>query len=360
MRTEILVPQEFANDDEARLVAWEVEPGNEVRAGQAVAQMESAKATFQVEAPADGLLVSDVEPSTTLETGAVLAWVTDDAVAEPPPRSSQTEVTGRITRKARKLIRQLGLDPAAFAGADEVTEADVRNHHASLRRPATAPLAPPAAAASVAGVLAPGATRAPLDSRRRKQHQVMTVANSGRPVSRLVRPLPPAATTTTGLPVSRGNLVAWCAARTLAQYPALHAFTDGEHLYSYNRVNLAVVIDFGQGMDVGVIHGAAQLSLAEFVAALRDLQMDCLRGELKPEQRRGGTFTFTDLSGAGITDFNPVLNAAQGLTLGLGAELPGTGCQNLILTFDHGLVSGVPAAAFLHDVATRVQEGATD
>ena len=61
----------------------------------------------------------------------------------------------------------------------------------------------------------------------------------------------------------------------------------------------------------------------------------------------GGTFTVTDLSSYGVTHFIPVLNDRQAAILGICAERPGTGHQDLVLCFDHRMSEGMRAADFL-------------
>jgi pyruvate/2-oxoglutarate dehydrogenase complex dihydrolipoamide acyltransferase (E2) component len=69
----------------------------------------------------------------------------------------------------------------------------------------------------------------------------------------------------------------------------------------------------------------------------------------------GGTFTVTDLSGQGVTNFIPVINDRQAAILGLCAERPGTAHQDVVLCFDHRISDGTRGSAFLGELRERLE-----
>jgi pyruvate/2-oxoglutarate dehydrogenase complex dihydrolipoamide acyltransferase (E2) component len=96
-------------------------------------------------------------------------------------------------------------------------------------------------------------------------------------------------------------------------------------------------------------------SLPETAAAIRNLFLRYMREELTLQELTGGTFTVTDLSSHGVVHFVPVLNLNQSAILGLCAERPGTGTQDLVLTFDHRMSDGMQAAEFLGELRGRLE-----
>lgn len=138
--TEVLVPQMNPNDDRAVLVRWHVSSGSWVQADQALATLETSKVTFDVNAPREGYVFFEQQPKTSVTVGSAFAWLSPDNL--PPPaaisRGEETqdglkEDAARFTRKALKLMKELGLREADFGSTERVDVAAVehmaRNRH---------------------------------------------------------------------------------------------------------------------------------------------------------------------------------------------------------------------------------------
>jgi pyruvate/2-oxoglutarate dehydrogenase complex dihydrolipoamide acyltransferase (E2) component len=148
-------------------------------------------------------------------------------------------------------------------------------------------------------------------------------------------------------------------ARLLRKYPMLNACYDAGEAYFYDVVNVGIAVDNGGGLKVPVVRDADVKSPADLAEEIRELLVAYAANDLGAEQLSGGTFTITDLSSSNVLLFEPLINRGQAAILGIGAEIVpapgGVGSFNLTLRFDHQLAEGRTAAAFLSDLALRLE-----
>jgi pyruvate dehydrogenase E2 component (dihydrolipoamide acetyltransferase) len=121
-----------------------------------------------------------------------------------------------------------------------------------------------------------------------------------------------------------------------------------------------------EGLIVPVIRSADTKSLRQIAAESRQLAERARNGTLSVDEVRGGTFTITNLGTYGIDSFTPILHTPQVAILGIGrisekpavraAQIVPRAMMTLSLTFDHRIVDGAPAAAFLRQVVENLQE----
>lgn len=162
-------------------------------------------------------------------------------------------------------------------------------------------------------------------------------------------------------------IVARAAALALAEHPALLAqWVDGQGLRQSSDVHVGVAVTLEpEGLVVPVLRNADTRSLRELAADLLELVARARAGRLSPAEMQGGTFSITNLGGYRIDGFTPILNPPETAILGVGriadkavvvdgAMLPRTMCT-LSLSFDHRVVDGAPAAAFLARLAELLE-----
>ena len=106
-----------------------------------------------------------------------------------------------------------------------------------------------------------------------------------------------------------------------------------------------------------VIRDVPALSLREVAARSRDLIDRARRRAMTPEELRGGTFTVTNLGAFGIDAFTPIINLPECAVLGMGRihDLGAGPRMTLSLTFDHRVVDGAPAARFLQELGSMLE-----
>jgi pyruvate dehydrogenase E2 component (dihydrolipoamide acetyltransferase) len=108
---------------------------------------------------------------------------------------------------------------------------------------------------------------------------------------------------------------------------------------------------------VAIVHGADRMALDELVGRIRGLQKKAVRHKLTPEELTGGSLTVTSLLGSGVHQVFPILVPGQSTIVALGdrAELSGQAVYNLTVAFDHRVLNGAEAAAYLAAVARRLE-----
>jgi 2-oxoglutarate dehydrogenase E2 component (dihydrolipoamide succinyltransferase) len=154
-------------------------------------------------------------------------------------------------------------------------------------------------------------------------------------------------------------------ARCLRQLPRLNAVLIGDTIHEYQQVNLAFTVDIAGRLYTPVIHDADRLSLLETSTAMQGRKLQILRGAPPEASLRGGTFTVSVLDTAGLLYQLPIINRGQSAILGAGARVrelipDENGAPRVVttvglcLTYDHRLLNGSQAAAFLAAVAERL------
>jgi pyruvate/2-oxoglutarate dehydrogenase complex dihydrolipoamide acyltransferase (E2) component len=346
------------NDEHAVIVAWHVGSGARVEAEQVVATLETTKATFDVHADRAGFLVYEHAVKSLVQVGAPLAWIADRADAQivqacPTPLASSSSTGGdeRFTRKALRRMRELGLTVADFSGEGRIELSDVE---AAAARGGAAR----ASAEHFAGA-------EPIEESASKLAEAARLTDVYRAVvpSMVTVPVPCDGVLSRmhrlrdedGAPFSLLELVIHEAGALLGDYPDLNGFFASGRGWRYRDIAIGFAVNAaGRGLKVPVVqssHLGSRLSVARTV---RDLSLRCFRNEIKMDDVIGGTFTVTDLSSYGVTHFVPVLNDRQAAILGICAERPGEGHQDLVLCFDHRMSDGMRAATFLGELRDRL------
>jgi pyruvate/2-oxoglutarate dehydrogenase complex dihydrolipoamide acyltransferase (E2) component len=305
--------------------------------------------------------------STVLGDVAVEAVIAD---ADLPP--------ARLTPLAAKLAAEFGYAKDSFARGALVRREDVLRRAGKLppveaKKPAAVTPAAPVVAAPAAKaepeVNAPVAGVAVVwsDLPRRKtfearllgqgkartvQSQVTTSVRATRLRARLGR---------MGLGDSGlGALMIFEAARLLKKYPEFNGIHDRGKMGLYGEVNVGWAVDGGagsQGLMVPVISKADEKTVQE-IAEIMGRQIDAyVESKLATSDFLGGTFTISDLSGDGVSHFQPLISQGQSAILGVGGEVDAAGNETLYLTlaFDHQLAEGRKAAQFVRELAGRLE-----
>jgi 2-oxoglutarate dehydrogenase E2 component (dihydrolipoamide succinyltransferase) len=177
---------------------------------------------------------------------------------------------------------------------------------------------------------------------------------------------------TAGVNLTYLAFVAKATVATLRDYPWVNAQIRGEKIVTRQFVNLgiAVSLDEGRGLIVPVIRNAQDLNLLGIARAIADLAERARTKKLLPDDVQGGTFTITNPGGFGTFHGTPIINQPQAAILGtyalvkrpwvvsdeLGQDVIAIRpVMNLTLTYDHRLVDGAYAGAFLRDLRERLE-----
>ncbi len=363
------------------LLEWVKSVGDRVAEGEILAVIETEKAEVAFESPKGGYLVAVLlQPGVTAPTGTPLAWLADDPAAQPPspepvvktrPTPSErreppdrgrkpSPVAGRSTTRkpvsplARRRARELGVDLAKVEGTGSrgrVTEEDVMR--ALRAQEAEAP---------TAGEL----------SRMRLAIAARMTRSAAVPQFQLMREIviEKPANEGEGPKVTYTDLLLWATAQALEERPAVNASWVEENpptIRSHPRVNLGFAVAVEDGLIVPVIRDAATLSPQQISAQRRHLEGAARRGRLRSEELQGGTFTVSNLGGAGVDEFIALLNPPEAGILAVGAVKPrpvvvdgilgAAPTVRLTLSGDHRVFDGLEGARFLAAVAAHLQSG---
>lgn len=403
MPIDIIVPPLSQTSDTLVLTAWLKKVGEAVTKGEALFEVETDKATLEVEAPVTGIL-SEVlaEPGTEVAVKARIGRIEVEAeqmareamspvaaldVTDPhPPAPSPVDgamnlrLSGQQEKgshnadraerilaspRARGLAEKEGVALAALTATGPrglIVERDVRAYleaHAAAPEPETAALPPPQTERRRVP-LSP--TRRTIARRLQANQQETVPVTLTREVDatefvalreRLVADPMMHATRPTYT-----DLLISITARCLVRHPALNATFDGEALTYYDAVHLGLAVDTERGLLVPVLRDAARQGLVALAQARATAVERARAGTLTPGEMVGGTFSLTNLGALGIDAFTPLLNPPQIAILGVG-RIRAVAEQRqslwLALTFDHRAVDGAPAARLLAEMAELVE-----
>ncbi len=162
--------------------------------------------------------------------------------------------------------------------------------------------------------------------------------------------------------ITLNDMVLYAVSRTLLGHPYINANLIGETFRLYHHANIGLAVDTDRGLLVPTLFGADTMTLSQIAAASKGAAERARSGQLSPDEMSGGSFTVTNLGSLGIESFTPVINPPQTAILGVctitnrlradGSVYPAMG---LSLTFDHRAVDGAPAAKFLAELCTNLE-----
>lgn len=166
-----------------------------------------------------------------------------------------------------------------------------------------------------------------------------------------------------GLPkISINDMIMFAVSRVLVKYPDINATLKDDIIRKYKHANIGLAVNTDRGLLVPTIFGADTMSLVEIANADKKSAAKAKDGALSPDEMSGGTFTVSNLGVYGIESFTPVINPPQVAILGVcavtnrikadGSVYPAMG---LSLTIDHRAIDGAPAAAFLKELCTSLE-----
>jgi pyruvate dehydrogenase E2 component (dihydrolipoamide acetyltransferase) len=379
MATAVIMPRQGQSVESCIIVSWKKRKGDPVKAGEVLCEVETDKATFEVESPSAGTLLAifaeqgaDVpvltpiaavgapgESVDTLRAGATAPPSPEQAAearvaapAGPPAVTLPPSSAGGKTRaspRARALAASKGVDLAGLKGTGpggRIIERDVAavamdgevGRAMDGGRPTRAPARPaPPVAAAPAGLPAAGSVMKEvrltgirkiisdrmLASLQTTAQLTMHSAADARTLQTLRRRFKESPEGMGLREVTINDMVLFAVARTLTQFPDLNALASGDTIQLYSAVHLGVAVDTTRGLMVPVIRDAHTLGLRDVSREAKRLIAACREGGIRAEEMADGTFTVTNLGTFGIHGFTPVLHAPQVGILGVGAIVAG-------------------------------------
>jgi pyruvate dehydrogenase E2 component (dihydrolipoamide acetyltransferase) len=354
--------------EEGTVSQWLKAVGDVVRKGEVIAVVESDKASFDIESPADGTLIAIQAHAGAVVpvgdaiglVGAVGEAVTTEAApgaTRPPAKEPSTvsaapvavapaspQARAKISPAARALAETLGVALADVVGTGEddlITRDDVRAH-------AVAPAAPAAGAAVALSPMRRAIAEATEHAWRTIPHVPL---QSHADVTALLEKNGPGLTAA----------IARSCALALTQHPAFNGWLIDQHFKPSQHVNLAIAMSTPLGLITAVVPAAETQSVAQLAAEISGLAASARAGQLDGAKMTGGSFTISSLGRWGIDAFSPIISAPQVAILGVGsvnrvAREGSAGSVrfasevSLTLVFDHRANDGLEAAKLLASI----------
>ena len=371
--------------EEGKLVAWNKAEGDEVEAGDIIAEVETDKAAMDMESFYDGVILKIlVQGGEAVPVGTPMAIVGEadedisgllaelagggsastEAPAEAPAAAPTADAPaaataptaapaaparadGRILSSplARKLAEDKGIDLSTVTGSGPAGRIVKRDVEAAAARPAAAApaaSAPVAAAAPAPITPAVGAGHSESLSPMRKAIAKNLSAAWQAPAFMLTRTVRMDAAMAlrkqinaqleaagTGRKVSVNDLVIKAAAKALIDVPAMNSAYQGDSIYLYDHADIGIAVALDGGLITPVIRNAESKPLSDIAVEARELAGRARDKKLAPDEYTGSTFSISNLGMFGIDHFTAVLNppAAGILAVGRIAKNPVVGAD---------------------------------
>lgn len=367
---------------EGLIAKWLKKEGDEVKEGEPLFEVETAKACEEVESPASGKLYRILAPEgTEVSVFAVVGIITKPGeskqeldefirkiiapvktmvVEEKPIEIKDSERRVKASPVAKRLAREGGIDLANVKGTgprEMITKEDVLKAVEQFKITTAEP--------GIAEII-------PLTGIRKVMAEQMTKSFQ----------TAPQATITTEVDVTKAfivyqelrskfedeknlklsflHLIIKATALALRDYPILNSSLAKENIKVFKDININVAVATEKGLMVPVIHRVDSKTLVEIASSVENLIRKAKNNELSIEDVAGGTFTISNLGAYGVNIFTPILNPPQCAILGIGqltdkvivigGKMEVRKLLPLSLTFDHRVVDGVPCAKFLQNL----------
>jgi len=415
MAKDILMPLLSPSMTEGTLVKWLKKEGDAVKSGEVLAEVETDKATMDLEAFDSGILrkilvpegskvpvqsrigiigtkdekidesapvaVAPAAPAAKKEEAKSTPAAAPTAVATAAPATS-TPDGGRIKASplAKKVAVEKGVQLSGLSGSGpggRIVKKDV------LNAPANGHSSSGGSAASVFGrgpIAAAGSTKLStmrsviakrlLESKTTIPHFYLEIEVDAKPMLDLRAQVneglaglkPP-------VKLSLNDFVLKAAAEAVRRVPAVNASFEGDSIRQFPDVQLSFAVAIAEGLITPIVKEAQNKTIIQISAEAKALAAKAKEGKLKPDEFQGGTFTVSNLGMLGIDRFSAIINPPQAAILAVGniVKKPVVGPndtivvgyrQSITLSCDHRVVDGAVGAAYLKELRELIEKPA--
>ncbi|GBR71676.1 pyruvate dehydrogenase complex dihydrolipoamide acetyltransferase [Gluconobacter kanchanaburiensis] len=402
MATDILMPALSPTMTEGKLARWLKAEGDTVSAGDVIAEIETDKATMEVEAVDEGILgriliqegVEGIPVNTPIailvEDGeAVPDASSEQAAAAPKAETASAETTPAaraakapaedkgerifVSPLARRMAHERGIALDALTGSGpngRILKRDVE------KGPAAPKTAPKAAATPVITASEETVRRVPNSTMRKVIARRLTESKTQVPhfyvsidieldALLALRSKLNAAAQENSFKISVNDMMIKAVALALKKVPGVNVqFTDAETLH-FENVDISMAVSIPDGLITPIIRNADRKSLRDISVEAKDLAKRARAGKLKPEEFQGGTFSVSNMGMFGVRDFAAIINPPQAGILAIasgekravvrGSEIAVATVMTATLSVDHRAVDGALGAEWLNALRDIVQ-----
>ena len=402
MATDILMPALSPTMTEGKLARWLKAEGDTVAAGDVIAEIETDKATMEVEAVDEGILgriliqegVEGIPVNTPIAILVEEGEAVPDASASQAPAAPKAETVSAETTPAapaskapaeakgerifvsplaKRMARERGIALDALTGSGPNGRILKRDVEKGAAAPKTAPKA---AATPVITASEETVRRVPNSTMRKVIARRLTESKTQVPhfyvsvdieldALLALRSKLNATAQENSFKISVNDMMIKAVALALKKVPGVNVqFTDAETLH-FENVDISMAVSIPDGLITPIIRNADRKSLRDISVEAKDLAKRARAGKLKPEEFQGGTFSVSNMGMFGVRDFAAIINPPQAGILAIasgekravvrGSEIAIATVMTATLSVDHRAVDGALGAEWLNALRDIVQ-----
>ena len=400
---EMKVPSPGESISEVEIAAWLVNDGDYVEKDQAIAEVDSDKATLELPAEMSGIITLKVEEGEVVPVGDICCLIDTDAkrpagidkspkpkttapeASSPLPEAATTETSSKAQTKnikisgsskeyavgiaspaAKKMMADKGISPGSIPGSGR----DGR----LLKQEIISALAAgfdPASASAQGGWTGSRETRSERMSmlRRKVADRLVGVKNDTamlttfnevdmKPIMDLRSKYKNKFKEAKGVGLGFMGFFTKAVTTALAEYPGVNAMIDGKEILYHDYVDICIAVSSPKGLMVPVVRNAEVMSIAEIEGEIKRLAVRARDGVLTVDEMQGGTFTITNGGVFGSMLSTPIINPPQSAILGMhnivdrpiaiDGKVEVRPIMYLALSYDHRIVDGKESVSFLY------------
>ncbi len=391
MILEMKVPSPGESIKEVEIATWLVKDGDYVEKDQAIAEVDSDKATLELPAEASGIITLKAEEGDAVAVGAVVCLI-DTAAAKPAdgaapakeetkpveapkaeapkaaPVAESTYATQAPSPAAKKILEEKNIQPSAIVGTGKggrITKDDAVNAVPSMGTPTGGNR---------------GSERTKLSMLRRKVAERLVAAKNETAMLTTFNEVDMTAIyalrdqykeefkTKHGLGLGFMSFFTKAVTRALQLYPDVNSMIDGQEKISFDFCDISVAVSGPKGLMVPVMRNAETLSFRGVEAEIKRLAIRARDGQITVDEMTGGTFTISNGGVFGSMLSTPIINPPQSGILGMHNVVERAIVKNgqiviapvmyVALSYDHRIIDGRESVGFLVAVKEALENPA--
>lgn len=382
MILEMKVPSPGESITEVEIADWLVEDGDYVEKDQAIAEVDSDKATLELPAEESGIITLKAEVGDAVAVGAVVCLIDTDAAkpagdsaekdvaeqkkSEPkkeevkapqPVQAKETYASGVASPAAKKILSEKGIDSTAVKGSGKdgrITKNDAVNAVPSMGTPTGGNR---------------GESRSKLSMLRRKVAERLVSAKNETAMLTTFNEVDMSAIfelrnkykedfkAKHGVGLGFMSFFTRAVVRALEMYPSVNSMIDGKEMISYDFCDISIAVSGPKGLMVPVIRNAENLTFRGVEAEVKRLAIRAREGEITVDEMTGGTFTITNGGVFGSMLSTPIINPPQSAILGMhniverpiarDGAIAIAPIMYVAVSYDHRIIDGKESVGFL-------------
>ena len=378
MILEMKVPSPGESITEVEIAEWLVQEGDYVEKDQAIAEVDSDKATLELPAEASGTVTFKAEVGDAVEVGAVVCLIdtsaakpeggdapkaaasTPEVAATPKAEtpSNTTYATGSASPAAKKILSEKGIEATAITGTGKdgrITKEDAVKAVPAMGQPVN--------------VEGRGVSRSKLSMLRRKVAERLVTAKNETamlttfnevdmsPIFELRKQYKETFKEKHDVGLGFMSFFTLAVVRALKLFPSVNSMIDGKEMISYDFCDISIAVSGPKGLMVPVIRNAEDLSFRGVEAEVKRLAIRARDGQITVDEMTGGTFTISNGGVFGSMLSTPIINPPQSAILGmhniverpvaLNGEVVIRPIMYVALSYDHRIIDGKESVGFL-------------